>query len=208
MWPACGPNWARQSLMHWFLWFNCVIPSRRQATSCLLLLAMVAALFPMPISLPVLAFAKDRSQPFRCQDRPCGCRTAEQCRKQCCCFPSGQKQVRSSNKTTRPKPRASVASNAASQSSCCSKPQDSKRLAQQDRARSKDRQRQFVLLVAAQECQGVAQTFSGQAVFVLPATFSCEELVAAVAERLTHSGSRHQQRFAEPPIPPPRLIVA
>jgi len=29
--------------------------------------------------------AKDRSQPFPCMDKPCGCATAEQCFKSCCC---------------------------------------------------------------------------------------------------------------------------
>jgi hypothetical protein len=29
--------------------------------------------------------AKDRSQPFPCMDKPCGCATAEQCFTKCCC---------------------------------------------------------------------------------------------------------------------------
>ena len=29
--------------------------------------------------------AKDRSRPFPCMDKPCGCATAEQCFKNCCC---------------------------------------------------------------------------------------------------------------------------
>ncbi len=29
---------------------------------------------------------KDRSKPFPCQDHPCGCRTAEECWRHCCCF--------------------------------------------------------------------------------------------------------------------------
>src|SRR6476620_6848540 len=28
---------------------------------------------------------KDRSVPFPCMDKPCGCRSAEQCFKSCCC---------------------------------------------------------------------------------------------------------------------------
>lgn len=37
--------------------------------------------FPVP-SLP----RKEHSQPFPCQDHPCGCQTAEQCWRHCCCF--------------------------------------------------------------------------------------------------------------------------
>jgi hypothetical protein len=34
---------------------------------------------------------KDLSRPFPCQDRPCGCRSAAQCWKRCCCFTNRQK---------------------------------------------------------------------------------------------------------------------
>ncbi|HWG42723.1 MAG TPA: hypothetical protein VN688_08050 [Gemmataceae bacterium] len=36
---------------------------------------------PLPASIH-----KDASQPFPCQDHPCGCQTAEQCWRNCCCF--------------------------------------------------------------------------------------------------------------------------
>jgi hypothetical protein len=39
----------------------------------------------LEIPLPVFAH-KDSSQPFPCQDHPCGCQTAEQCWSHCCCF--------------------------------------------------------------------------------------------------------------------------
>lgn len=43
--------------------------------------------FPLPTATP----EKDRSRPFPCQDRPCGCRSAEQCWRGCCCFTMQQK---------------------------------------------------------------------------------------------------------------------
>jgi hypothetical protein len=47
---------------------------------------------PLPIA-PVAQIdpGKDTSQPFPCQNRPCGCRSAEQCWKKCCCFTNSQK---------------------------------------------------------------------------------------------------------------------
>ncbi len=43
---------------------------------------LIAALgIPLPASVH-----KDASQPFPCQDHPCGCQTAEQCWRNCCCF--------------------------------------------------------------------------------------------------------------------------
>lgn len=65
------------------------------AWSALVGYALVAAGLPLPMGavVPVgsdspaarrLA-AKDRSQPFPCMDRPCGCTTAAQCFASCCC---------------------------------------------------------------------------------------------------------------------------
>ena len=49
-------------------------------------------LFPLPIApLPQNSQEKDSSEPFPCQNRPCGCRSAEQCWKKCCCFDNDQK---------------------------------------------------------------------------------------------------------------------
>jgi hypothetical protein len=50
------------------------------AGACLAYL-LVALEIPLPA-----AVHKDTSQPFPCQDHPCGCQTAEQCWTSCCCF--------------------------------------------------------------------------------------------------------------------------
>jgi hypothetical protein len=57
--------------------------------------ALVASGLPLPLgggppASPTSATAKrlagkDRSQPFPCMDKPCGCATAEQCFSNCCC---------------------------------------------------------------------------------------------------------------------------
>lgn len=55
---------------------------------------LVASGLPLPVGMPaprgdVVAdtrlAAKDRSRPFPCMDKPCGCATAEQCFANCCC---------------------------------------------------------------------------------------------------------------------------
>ncbi len=58
-----------------------------------LLLCFCAMAIPLPMAVPPepAAGEKDRSQPFPCQDRPCGCSSAEQCWKKCCCFTNVQK---------------------------------------------------------------------------------------------------------------------
>ena len=64
----------------------------RRLMSLLALLCLAAILLPFPIA-PVTQIdpGKDTSQPFPCQNRPCGCRSAEQCWKKCCCFTNSQK---------------------------------------------------------------------------------------------------------------------
>lgn len=63
-------------------------------TQRLIALAVLAgvclALVPLPIASPPIA-GKDRSKPFPCMDRPCGCASADQCWKGCCCFTNAEK---------------------------------------------------------------------------------------------------------------------
>jgi len=64
----------------------------RGLLSLSVLLGICAMLFPLPIApLPRNSTEKDSSEPFPCQNRPCGCRSAEQCWKKCCCFDNNQK---------------------------------------------------------------------------------------------------------------------
>ena len=43
------------------------------------------------VPLPRLRLAKDLSQPFPCQNHRCGCASADQCWRGCCCFTNLQK---------------------------------------------------------------------------------------------------------------------
>lgn len=60
----------------------------RVAVAILLAAGCCAMFVPVPnVSSP----EKDRSESYPCMDRPCGCASAEQCWKQCCCFTNQQK---------------------------------------------------------------------------------------------------------------------
>jgi hypothetical protein len=50
-----------------------------------MILSYLAATIGYPDFRPTVI--KDTSEPFPCQHRACGCRTAEQCRTSCCCGP-------------------------------------------------------------------------------------------------------------------------
>jgi hypothetical protein len=65
---------------------------RGVAWAMLALYALVASGIPLPMGLPPAGSAaekkiagKDRSQPFPCMDKACGCDSAERCFTNCCC---------------------------------------------------------------------------------------------------------------------------
>lgn len=56
----------------------------RKVITFLVLVCFCAASLPLPLAT-IDALDKDFSQPFPCQNSPCGCKTAEQCWTNCCC---------------------------------------------------------------------------------------------------------------------------
>ncbi|MBI3410262.1 MAG: hypothetical protein HY040_18130 [Planctomycetes bacterium] len=63
--------------------FRCTLPRRATALVALLTYFNAAVASPLPI---LKERHKDRSRPFPCQDRPCGCNNAEDFWRGCCCF--------------------------------------------------------------------------------------------------------------------------
>lgn len=61
----------------------------RRLVSLLLLVCLCASFLPLPVVNP--ANIKDTSTPYPCQNRPCGCRSAEECWRSCCCFSNAEK---------------------------------------------------------------------------------------------------------------------
>ena len=63
---------------------------------CLLLYALVASGLPLPMgtldgSVAARLAEKDRSKPFPCMNKPCGCRSAKQCFAKCCCHTAAER---------------------------------------------------------------------------------------------------------------------
>ena len=184
----------------------------------LLLVGVFAALVPIPFSLIRAVGEKDRSQPFPCQDRPCACRTAEQCRKKCCCFTPQQKQawakrhgvkafeasvVETKSGTKSPRTRQGCCSSSTSTTTA------SGRVCEPRPSRtplSTLPKYKIVIGVFAQECQGVAQAFAGLPIFILPPVISLETTIETSGERLTLEPVRFIQGVIEPPVPPPRIL--
>ena len=198
--------------------------------SCLsVVFVLCAVLLPMPISLRPSGVEKDQSQPFPCQSRPCGCRSAEQCWKKCCCFTNSQKVAwAKANGVDLPdyvlaaakKETAAVKKSCAlcsktkdngekpkcekSVASTSSKPQTSATQAPKVLARTKTTK--WVLSVYAAECQGqpsLTMCFPATIIpaRIVPVTNSVEitEIVQEISERLSSTTLR-------PPLPPPKIV--
>ena len=179
----------------------------------LLLVTFIGAMLPLPVRSSRSINSKDHSRPFPCQDRPCGCRSAEQCKKKCCCFSAEQKlawakrnrvaasEVVASTENCETKPLST-------RKGCCSanrkaKTDDSDRFKKSPDETMRDDH--IVIGMIAQECQGVAQTLSGQPVFVIPPVISLSSVVEPTGQYFVLEKSLFVQRFIEPPVPPPRL---
>jgi hypothetical protein len=67
-------------LSRWFRWY--APQFGRIATVLLAVAGYLLAVTGIPV--PVTQ-EKNRSEPFPCMDRPCGCKSARQCWKSCCC---------------------------------------------------------------------------------------------------------------------------
>ena len=210
--PGRYPKWVRRALMFSLQWRTSFRPSRPQVIAFVLLVITIAALLPIPLLSSGNIAGKDRSRPFPCQDRPCGCRSAEQCKKKCCCFTAEQKLAWA--KRNGIDPSEVVASAPAckpdtltTRKVCCSSRQLAKSETTKPSRRSKTPVSRFqvVIGVIAQECQGVAQSFYGQTVFVVPPIVSLSIPMELKGERIAVGESRFVKLCVEPPVPPPRL---
>ncbi len=199
-----------------FSWHAWTHRSRRQNVSILLLAGFVIALLPIPLISFSPKDGKDLSRPFPCQYRPCGCMSAAQCKKKCCCFSDQQKLVWA--KRNGVDPSEVVASitkrGAASKSSptvCCTIKNGSKAQVahRQPKAKSTPKSRfKIVIGAVADDCQGLVKTAFGQAVFLIPPMISLNPLVDSIVERFINRASVVVQAIVEPPVPPPRVAAA
>lgn len=201
----------------------------RRLTGLLLLLSMCASLFPLP--LPVRSpSGKDRSLPFPCQDRPCGCMSAAQCWRKCCCFTDQEKlawarannvtppafvvtaadRQRTARDTTCGTTCTACAGTPSGTSStprrsCCAhrSRQTESAPAQSDDA-TQDESR-YVLTIAMLKCQGSQLFWNALPWAIVPA---CEHtpLPLAPCGWKRPASVVPDSSAPEPPDPPPRLV--
>jgi len=182
----------------------------RRLAAFVLLSVSLLMLFPFSLHFGAPE-AKDLTEPFPCQDRTCGCRTAAQCWKKCCCFSDSQKVAWAKSHGVRVPGFVVAAAKqeirrektlCKSSGSCCLKVAELP-------VRSVRQRAQLVVGLDALRCSGVEMTLAGQLISIQPPP-SLEIVSGDVCsgELLLLSVSPLAPIEQEPPTPPPRLGVA
>ena len=132
---------------------------------------------------------KDQSVPFPCQNRPCGCRSADSCLKKCCCFTAAQKVAwaKSTIGSQTPKmlPHATTAA--------ANAPKPNTRW-------------RTVSFISSLECQGLG--IAGVCFLVSLTTPDSPQLPNAAATDYPRPASDSLPTASlQPPQPPPKLFV-
>jgi hypothetical protein len=186
---------------------------QRRLISLAVLLSLCAAMFPLPIGWRAKS-EKDLSKPFPCQNRPCGCRSAEQCWKKCCCFTNSQKIAWAKAHQVQ-LPHSVVASalrecspGETGKASCCrtvapqASPEESSPDTQVDNGEVI-----YLMTALSQQCQGQPWVWSTLPWAILPDVSECHVCACKPGEKLGLSSAASTSRCERPPVPPPRLFL-
>lgn len=198
----------------------------RRAVTALLLLGCCAAFLPMP---HFASSQKDQSSPYPCMNRACGCASAEQCWKRCCCFTNQQKvawakqnevavpsyvvtAARQETTLASSKPNSNCdqcRKSGNSQNSSCETVADesSLALATKPNQPSVEQPVRYFSGISALECQGLTSLLQILTLCAVPWSHSVSVEGAVVSEMRLFESARLPQQNAEAPEPPPRLGV-
>lgn len=192
---------------------------RRAVALCALVGFLVGTTgLPLPrMRLP----GKDRSQPFPCQDRACGCASAEQCWRGCCCFTNREKLAWAAEHGVTPpdyvfaaaqreKPVAKIVGCCASQqaAACCERAttcSDHDHAADGERAANASPVTiDFVLTIQARKCQGQAELWLALGAVTLPPAKVSPTLESPLCGNALVFVAALSSVSSSPETPPPR----
>lgn len=198
---------------------------------CCLSVAFVvcAVLLPMPFSSwSPSGVEKDLSQPFPCQNRPCGCRSAEQCWKKCCCFTNSQKVAwakansvqlpdyvvaAAKQETKSPKKACALCSTskasrskATCESVTVAPGSQTKAATGSPRRSMKTKATKWVLSVYAAECQGQPSVSVCFPTTIMPPQIELVAVSVELTEILHEISERLSSETPQPPLPPPKIV--
>jgi hypothetical protein len=201
----------------------------RSTTWCALLgYAVIALGLPLPFgSLPadrgdagidpaaaLLLAAKDRSRPFPCMNKPCGCASAEQCFTNCCCHSPAERlawarargceaSVRAAlarAATLRPEPRPEKAA-----SCCAAKAACSAAKAEQPAPAPAAGRGRSVTVRAMLACSGIVEQWFAASTALPPARVEPPRPHPCL-QRVIVADARDDSLRAVPDVPPPRAL--
>lgn len=165
----------------------------------LLALCLIAGLFPIPVFHAAEApVGKDASAPFPCLHRACGCRSAKQCWKQCCCFTNQEKVAWARSHRVEVPQYVVEAARLESPSdtnsaTCC--------LKKSNRARGS-----AVIAIEAARCHGDYWTWAVVSLWAVPAVdANCVDLADEYLGDVPES--KLIPCSPAPPVPPPKLGI-
>ncbi len=174
-------------------------PVRRRLTAAGALLAYLAATVGLPLPPPPII--KDGGKPFPCQGRACGCQTAEECWRHCCCMSPEERWAWAAEHQVTPpayaeKPATNdwrtkpIREQAHSETCPC--------------CREKTAPVGWGLVASALRCHG--QSTQWLTTGTVPATppMRLRQPEPVVGERLADGDFASQRLFRAPPLPPPR----
>lgn len=165
--------------------------------ACLFLFAVGSVGFPLP---QPLAIQKEAGEPFPCQDRACGCHTAEQCRRHCCCFSAAEKQAWFAARRSGQRPLDNFATGRATRSrGCCKSNTDSL-----SECHREEEGGSWLCQISAQKCQGLTSLW-GMIGLALPIECEAPILMALESAFILPGDEFGISLCSPPPIPPPRI---
>ena len=188
-----------------------------------LMYVVVATGLPLPTPR---AATKDRSVPFPCIDRPCGCQTAEKCWTNCCCHTPAERLawarahgvtppqdliVEVDFQHLDPHTKSCAADNrqkscCSARPSCCTASTGDQHTSQVEvpaRAAGND----VTVGIHALACQGFGTNWLAVAIALPPPPVTCEFHLAPTDQVSARSFQNSSPAFA-PPDPPPRLALS
>ncbi len=173
-------------------------------------IALYAAL-AMGLPLPQLNPADNRSgkntsQPFPCMDSPCGCRSAEQCWRHCCCHSLAERIAWARQHHVQPPDDvlAEAKSEGIAVDECCD---DEQAKCGHQRQPTSAKHGSHVVLVKMLECQGLAGHWLAAVISLPPPAHVRWSLSRVNAGCVPATTFRAFYRAIEPATPPPRCLA-
>lgn len=177
--------------------------------SLTVLLSVCCNVIPLPAGR---RSPKDLSQPFPCQAQACGCRSADQCWKKCCCFTNSQKVAwAKAHKVQLP---AAVVASAKRErlqeklraAKCCLSTKQ--KIVTKAPAGSEAKEQAatiYVIAALVQQCQGQPWFWSTLPWAIIPPVDQCDGNSPTVGARLALNSATSMAYCHRPPVPPPRF---